>query len=82
MCFNECFCCLDVDTVLAVVAAGDVADADDLCASFLEEECVVGPDVAEALYDDCCCFGIYILGLEEFKNAGRNAESRCCCAAF
>ena len=42
----------DVDPVRVVVAAGDVADTDDLRAGFLEEEGVVGPDVAEALYDD------------------------------
>ena len=36
----------DVDPVRVVVAAGDVADTDDLRAGFLEEEGVVGPDLS------------------------------------
>ena len=74
--------CFDVDPVRVVVAAGDVADTDDLRAGFLEEEGVVGPDVAEALYDDGGVFRIDVLRLEQLEHAGRNAESGCRRAAL
>ena len=48
----------------------------------LEEEGVVGSDVAEALYDDGGILRVDMLGLEQFKNAGCDAESRCRGAAL
>ena len=77
MLLNVCLRRLDVDTVRVVVAAGDVADSDYLSSGFLEEEGVVGSDVAEALYDDGGILRVDMLGLEQFKNAGCDAESRC-----
>ena len=51
----------DVDAVRVVVAAGDVADSDYLAARVVQEQRVVGSDVAEALYDDGGVFRLYVL---------------------
>lgn len=65
----------DVDAVRVVVAAGDVADSDYLAARVVQEQRVVGSDVAEALYDDGGVLRVDVLSLEQFKNAGGDAES-------
>ncbi len=82
MCFNVSLGCYNINSVLAVVATGDITDTDYFCSCFLEEECVVCSDVAEALYDDRCCLGVYFLCFEKFKDTCCNAESGRCRAAL
>ena len=82
MCFNVRLSCYNVDSVLAVVAAGYVADTYDFGAGFLKEYCIVCSDVTEALYNNCCCFGVDILCFEEFKDTRCNAETCRCRTAL